>query len=128
MDYSIKNLNQVEDAAAKHGFSEVGEARFAHSELKAEDTGLSYHVLRPNRRQAFAHRHRRAEEIYVVLAGSGRIKLDDEVVDLDTMDAVRIAPSVVRALESGPDGLELLAFGPRQEADAEMVSIDDFWS
>jgi len=128
MDYSIKNLKQVEDSAAKHGYSEMGEARFANSELKAESTGISYHVLRPSKRQAFAHRHDKAEEIYVVLAGSGRIKLDDDVVELETMDAVRLAPSVVRALEAGPDGLELLAFGPRVEADGEIVSIDGFWA
>lgn len=128
MDYSIKNLRQVEDSAEKHGYSEMGEARFANSELRAEDTGLAYHVLRPNRRQAFAHRHDKAEEIYVVLSGSGRIKLDDDVVELETMDAVRLAPSVVRALEAGPEGLELLAFGPRHEADGEILSIDDFWA
>lgn len=127
MDYSIKNLRQVEDSAPKHGFSEMGEARFAHSDLKAEDTGLAYHVLRPNKRQAFAHRHDKAEEIYVVLSGSGRIKLDDDVVELETMDAVRLAPSVVRALEAGPDGLELLAFGPRHQADGKILPIDGFW-
>jgi len=127
MDYSIKNLKQVEDSAAKHGYSEMGEARFANSALDAENTGLAYHVLRPNKRQAFAHRHDKAEEIYVVLSGSGRIKLDDDVVELETMDAVRLAPSVVRALEAGPDGLELLAFGPRHEADGEIVAIDGFW-
>ena len=128
MDYSIKNLRQVEDSAVKHGYSEMGEARFAHSDLKAENTGLAYHVLRPNKRQAFAHRHDKAEEIYVVLSGSGRIKLDDDVVELETMDAVRLAPSVVRALEAGPDGLELLAFGPRHEADGEIMPADSFWS
>lgn len=127
MDYSIKNLRQVEDSAPKHGFSEMGEARFANSDLNASNTGLAYHVLRPNKRQAFAHKHDEAEEIYVVLAGSGRIKLDDDVVELETMDAVRLAPSVVRALEAGPDGLELLAFGPRHEADGEIVPIDGFW-
>ncbi|HEX2160228.1 MAG TPA: cupin domain-containing protein [Thermoleophilaceae bacterium] len=127
MDYSIKNLRQVEDSAVKHGYSEMGEARFAHSALNAENTGLAYHVLRPNKRQAFAHRHDKAEEIYVVLSGSGRIKLDDDVVELETMDAVRLAPSVVRALEAGPDGLELLAFGPRHEADGEIVPAETFW-
>jgi mannose-6-phosphate isomerase-like protein (cupin superfamily) len=128
MDYSIKNLRQVEDSAPKHGFSEVGEARFPRSDLRAENTGLAYHVLRPNKRQAFAHKHDEAEEIYVVLSGSGRIKLDDDVVELETMDAVRIAPSTVRALEAGDDGLELLAFGPRHEADGEIMPIDGFWS
>jgi mannose-6-phosphate isomerase-like protein (cupin superfamily) len=128
MDYSIKNLRQVEDSAPKHGFSEVGEARFPRSDLRAETTGLAYHVLRPNKRQAFAHKHDEAEEIYVVLSGSGRIKLDDDVVELETMDAVRIAPSTVRALEAGDDGLELLAFGPRHEADGEIMPIDGFWN
>jgi mannose-6-phosphate isomerase-like protein (cupin superfamily) len=128
MDYSIKNLRQVEDSAPKHGFSEVGEARFPRTDLRAETTGLAYHVLRPNRRQAFAHKHDEAEEIYVVLSGSGRIKLDDDVVELETMDAVRIAPSTVRALEAGEDGLELLAFGPRHEADGEIMPIDGFWN
>ncbi len=128
MDYSIKNLRQVEDSAPKHGFSEVGEARFPGSDLRAENTGLAYHVLRPNKRQAFAHKHDEAEEIYVVLSGSGLIKLDDDVVELDTMDAVRIAPSTVRALEAGDDGLELLAFGPRHEADGEIMPIDGFWN
>jgi mannose-6-phosphate isomerase-like protein (cupin superfamily) len=128
MDYSIKNLRQVEDSAPKHGFSEVGEARFPRSDLRAETTGLAYHVLRPNKRQAFAHKHDEAEEIYVVLSGSGRIKLDDDVVELEAMDAVRIAPSTVRALEAGDDGLELLAFGPRHEADGEIMPIDGFWS
>jgi mannose-6-phosphate isomerase-like protein (cupin superfamily) len=128
MDYSIKNLRQVEDSAPKHGFSEVGEARFPRTDLRAETTGLAYHVLRPNKRQAFAHKHDKAEEIYVVLSGSGRIKLDDDVVELETMDAVRIAPSTVRALEAGDDGLELLAFGPRHEADGEIMPIEGFWS
>jgi len=128
MDYSIKNLRQVEDSAPKHGFSEMGEARFPRTDLRAETTGLAYHVLRPNKRQAFAHKHEEAEEIYVVLSGSGRIKLDDDIVELDTMDAVRIAPSTVRALEAGDDGLELLAFGPRHEADGEIMPIDGFWN
>jgi mannose-6-phosphate isomerase-like protein (cupin superfamily) len=127
MDYSIKNLRQVEDSAPKHGFSEVGEARFPRSDLRAENTGLAYHVLRPNKRQAFAHKHDEAEEIYVVLSGSGRIKLDEDVIELETMDAIRLAPSVVRALEAGPDGLELLAFGPRHQADGEIMPIDGFW-
>jgi mannose-6-phosphate isomerase-like protein (cupin superfamily) len=128
MSYSKKNLRQVEDSAPKHGFSEVGEARFPRSDLKAEDTGLAYHVLRPGKRQAFAHKHDAAEEIYVTLSGSGRIKLDDDVIELEPMDAIRIAPSVVRALEAGPDGLELLAFGPRHEADGEILSVEDFWT
>ena len=61
-----------------------------------------------------------------MLSGSGRIKLDDEIVDIAEMDAIRIAPRVVRALEAGPDGLEVLAFGPRHKGEAELVQ--DFWA
>jgi mannose-6-phosphate isomerase-like protein (cupin superfamily) len=124
-DFEIKNLREVEDMAVKHGFSETQEARFPREELGAEATGLAYHVIRPGKRQAFAHRHDQAEEVNVVLSGSGRVKLDEEVVEVGPMDAIRIAPDVTRAFEAGPDGLELLVFGPHHARDSEMVQ--GFW-
>jgi mannose-6-phosphate isomerase-like protein (cupin superfamily) len=111
-DYTIKNLREVEDMAIKHGFSESQEARFPRSELGAETTGLAYHVVRPGERQAFAHRHHEAEEVNVVLSGTGRVRLDDEVVEIGPMDAIRVAPQVTRAFEAGPDGLELARLRP----------------
>jgi uncharacterized cupin superfamily protein len=125
MSYTIRNLREVEDLAAKHGFGETQEARFPRADLEAQSTGVAYLILRPGKRQPFAHRHNEAEEIYVVLAGGGRIKLDDDVIALRPLDSIRMAPGVTRALEAGPDGLEVLAFGPRHENDAEMVQ--DFW-
>ncbi len=126
MSFDVKNLRQVEDLAAKHGFSETQEARFPREDLNAESIGLAYLVVRPGKQQPFAHRHVKAEEVYVVLSGSGRAKLDDDIVELETMDAIRVAPSVTRAFEAGDEGLELLAFGPRHEGDAETVT--DFWA
>jgi mannose-6-phosphate isomerase-like protein (cupin superfamily) len=123
--YTHKNLKDSKDHAAEHGFGEIQEARFPREELQAENTGLAYLTLRPGRRQPFAHRHKRAEEIYVVLSGSGKLKLDDEILEVEAMDAVRIAPEVARGLEAGPEGLEILAFGPRHADDAEIVQ--DFW-
>ena len=117
----MKNLREVEDLAAGQGFGEVQEARFAHGDLQAEATGVSLQLVRPGKRHAFAHRHNEAEEIYVVLSGSGRVRLDDETVEVREMDAVRISPPVTRAFEAGPDGLELLVFGPRHQGDAEIV-------
>jgi mannose-6-phosphate isomerase-like protein (cupin superfamily) len=61
------------------------------------------------------------EEIYVVISGSGRVKLDDKVEDVGPFDAIRIAPNVVRAFEAGGDDLVLLVFSPRAEGDAEVV-------
>ncbi len=125
MAYTHKNLKEVKDSAPDFGFGERQEARFATKDMEAENTGLSYHVVRPDQRQGFGHKHENAEEIYVVLSGSGRAKLDDEVIDLDAMDAIRVAPNVTRAFEAGSEGLELLAFGPRHEGDGELVK--DFW-
>lgn len=123
MGYTHRNLRLVKDLAPDYGFSEVQEARFARGELDAASTGLAYHVLRPGKRQ-FAHRHKHAEEILVVLSGTGRANLDGELVELRPMDALRIAPETTRAFEAGPDGLEFLVFGPHHDADAEMISAD----
>jgi mannose-6-phosphate isomerase-like protein (cupin superfamily) len=124
MDYTIKNLKDVEDMAASQGFGEVQEARFANGDLDAEQVGISLQKVKPGKRHAFAHRHKEAEEVYVVISGSGRVKLDDEVKEVGELDAVRVAPSVTRAFEAGDDGLELLAFSPRAKGDAEIV--EDF--
>lgn len=125
MRFAIKNLREIEDQAVKHGFSETQEARFARGDLGADATGLAYHVIHPGKRQAFAHRHINAEEIHVVLSGSGRVKLDGEVVEIRALDAIRVSPPVARAFEAGPDGLELLVFGPHHARDAEVIR--DFW-
>jgi uncharacterized cupin superfamily protein len=127
MSYTIKNLRSVEDMAPKFGFSEVQEARFARGDLESETIGLAFHIVRPGKRQAFAHRHQQAEEIYVVLSGGGRIKLDGELCEVAEMDAIRVAPEVARAFEAGPEGLELLVFGPRHAGDGELLS-EDFWA
>jgi mannose-6-phosphate isomerase-like protein (cupin superfamily) len=127
MSYTIKNLRDVEDSAPKFGFGELQEAHFAHGALETQDTGCSYHVVKPGKRQGFAHRHDAAEEVYVVLSGAGRINLDGEVVDVKRLDAIRVAPPIVRTFEAGPDGLELLAFGPRHEGDGELIH-DNVWS
>jgi mannose-6-phosphate isomerase-like protein (cupin superfamily) len=126
VSYTIKNLREVEDSAPKFGFDSVQEAHFAHADLEAQDTGFSFHVVKPGCRQGFAHRHEAAEEVYVVVSGSGRIKLDDEVAEIKQLDAIRVAPQVARAFEADADGLELIAFGPRHAGDGEILK-EDFW-
>jgi len=119
--YTLKRITDVEDSAPKFGFQEVQEARFANDELEAEHTGVSHHRLKAHRRQPFAHRHEQAEEIYLILAGSGRAKLGEDIVELRPLDAIRVAPEVTRAFEAGPEGLEILAFGPRHDGDGEVI-------
>ncbi len=127
MDYTIKNLRDVEDQAPKFGFEEVQEARFPYRDLEAQTVGMAFHRVKPGKRQGFAHRHNQAEEIYVVLSGSGRIKLDDQVETIRQLDAIRVAPKVARAFEADDEGLELLAFGPRHEGDGDIIR-EDFWA
>ena len=119
--YQLENLNRIEDSAPGFGLGEIQEARFPGPSLGAERTGIAYHRLRPGKRQPFGHRHEEAEEVYVVLSGSGRVKVDDRILELGPMDALRVSPAVTRQFEAGPDGLDLLVFGPRCEGDGELL-------
>lgn len=126
MSYTIRNLRDTEDSAPKFGFGELGEAHFPREELDVESLGLAYHVFKPGRRSAFGHRHENAEEVYVVLSGDGRIRLDDETVEIGELDAIRVAPEITRAFEAGPGGLSVLVFGSRHAGDGEI--LQDFWT
>jgi quercetin dioxygenase-like cupin family protein len=123
--YTKLSLDDVEDAAVPNGFSHRWEARVAREPLDAQQTGLTLFRLRPGKRSPFSHRHRDAEEIYVVIGGNGKLKLDDELIEVRRYDAIRVAPGVARAFEAGPDGLEFLAAGPHHPGDGEPV--DDPW-
>jgi mannose-6-phosphate isomerase-like protein (cupin superfamily) len=121
VDYTIKNLKEVEDMAAAQGFGEVQEARFAHGDLGTEEIGFSLQRVKAGKRHAFAHRHKQMEEVYVVISGSGQVKLDDEIKEVGPLDAIRVGPSVTRAFAAADEGLELLVFSPRAQGDAEIV-------
>jgi mannose-6-phosphate isomerase-like protein (cupin superfamily) len=124
--YTIHALADSEDMAPKYGLDSQGEARFATKDLAAEQTGVSLQSLKPGKRQMFGHRHDEAEEVYVVLSGSGRVKLDDDIEEITAMDAIRVSPTVTRAFEAGPDGMQVLAFGPHRSGDGEV--IQGWWS
>jgi mannose-6-phosphate isomerase-like protein (cupin superfamily) len=123
MGYTVHNLKDVDDAAPAFGMAPDVEARFARKPLELKKVAVSYQRLQPDVRMPFGHTHAGQEEIYVVLAGSGRAKVDDEVVELRLWDALRVDPETMRAIEAGPDGVEFVAIGgPIGETnDAEMV-------
>jgi mannose-6-phosphate isomerase-like protein (cupin superfamily) len=123
--YTITNLADVEDVAPTNGFGDVWEARVARATLAAEQTGVSFFRLKPGRRSAFSHRHDQAEEVYIVLRGRGRMRLDDEVVEVGPLDAVRVAPQVVRPFEADANGLDFLVVGQHHPRDGELV--EDGW-
>ena len=124
-DYTQINLAEIEDVAPANGFADRWQARGARTALGAQQTGVTHFRLRAGKRSPFVHRHASAEEIYVVLSGTGRLRLDDDFLDVRALDAIRIAPAVARAFEAGSDGLEFLAFGPHHPGDGEPV--DDEW-
>src|SRR5665213_660182 len=124
-DYTQINLDDVDDAAPENGFADRWQARGARTALGAQQTGVTLFRLLAGKRSPFVHRHAKAEEIYVILRGAGRLKLGDEITEVRTLDAIRVAPEVARAFEAGSDGLEFLAFGRHHPADGEPV--DDDW-
>lgn len=127
-DYTVRNLKDVDDAAEQFGLSPNLEFRVAREPLELRELGLSYLRVAPGFRVPFGHRHKRQEEAYVVVEGSGRIKVDDEVVELKQWDAVRVDKGTTRALEGGPDGIVVLALGAPSTGPGDAEMIQDWWS
>ena len=126
-DYTKLNLRDVEDAAKKFGMPPGLESRFARDALGLKNQGMTLFTLAPGYRIPFGHRHGEQEEVYVIVAGSARVKLEDEIVELATWDALRIPPDVRRGVEAGPDGAELLAVGAPNVGFGDAEQLPDFW-
>ena len=124
-DYAIVNLLEIDDDVG--GRVEGLEGRFSRKFLGSRDLGISHWSYAPNLRSPMAHSHREQEEAYVVVSGSGRVRVDDEVRDLRQWDVLRVAPEVVRSFESGPDGLELIAVGGPKPEGGDGVRTDAPW-
>jgi uncharacterized cupin superfamily protein len=124
--YAIVNLKEeVEDS---WGESAPGtEGRFARKRLDSEHLGVSYLRYGPGVRSAKAHSHRAQEEAYVVISGSGKVRLDAEIRDLRCWDVVRVNPATVRAFEAGDDGLELIAIGSDRPDGGDGVFAPSVW-
>jgi mannose-6-phosphate isomerase-like protein (cupin superfamily) len=121
-DYTRVNLREdVQDMAPRFGMEGI-ESRFARTNLEMEKGGVSYFRLDPGFRAPFGHTHSEQEEVYVVVSGSARVAIGDDVIDLAQFDAVRVAPGAWRGMEAGPDGVEVIAFGApnTDNKDAEM--------
>ena len=124
-EFTIKNLMELEDSAAERG-PDI-EARIARSHIDSEHLGISYFRYGPEYRAPFGHRHREQEEAYIVVSGSGRVKLGDEVRELRQWDVVRVAPGLARGFEGGPGGLEMIAVGSDRPEGGDGEMIPHFW-
>ena len=126
--YTIQNLKDVEDQAPKFGMSPQMEMRMARVPLEMQNAGLSYQRLSPGFRLPFGHNHNNQEEVYVVVGGSGRVKLGDEVVELRQWDAVRVPKDTMRGFEAGPDGVEMIAIGAPNTGPGDADTVQGWWS
>jgi quercetin dioxygenase-like cupin family protein len=125
--YTIVNLKDVEDQAPKFGLSPDLEARFARVPLEAELIGITYQRLAPNFRIPWGHTHKTQEEMYLVVNGSLKMKVGDDVHELKPWDVIRVHKDTMRGLEAGPEGAEIVAVGaPGGPGDAE--NVEDWWS
>ena len=102
--------------------------RFARNAVGSRELGVSWFTYEPGARMPFGHRHREQEEVYVVVGGSGRVKLDGEIVDVAERDVLRVAPGVMRAFEAGPDGLDVLCVGGSRPAGGDAERDEGFWT
>jgi mannose-6-phosphate isomerase-like protein (cupin superfamily) len=126
--YTVQNLKEVEDQGPNFGLSPDLEARMARVPLELEEFGISYQRLAPNYRLPFGHTHSVQEEVYVLISGSARVKLDDEVVELKPWDAVRVHRDTMRSFEAGPEGAEMIAVGAPNTGPGDANVEQGWWS
>ena len=127
--YTKVNLKQdVDDQAPNFGLEGSIEARMARVPLELENAGISYQRLAPNFRLPFGHKHKQQEEVYVLVNGSARMKLDDAVIELKQWDAVRVPNETMRSLEAGPEGAEFIAVGAPNTGPGDAEMEQGWWS
>ena len=126
-DYTLVNLKEVEDQAPRFGMAPNMEMRMARVALGLQNSGVSYQRLAPHFRLPFGHTHKQQEEVYVLVSGSARMKLGDEVVDLKQWDAVRVPSETMRGAEAGPDGAEFIAIGAPNTGPGDAEMENDWW-
>ncbi len=124
--YAVKNLMDADDSAAGRGADM--EMRFTRKHLDSQELGVTYVRYGPGFKNSAGHSHKVQEEAYVVVSGSGQVRVGDDVVDIAQWDVVRVAPETVRAFAAGPDGLELIAVGGHKPAEGDGVLHEDWWT
>ena len=131
MPFTLRNIKDVEDIGSRFDGAPDLEFRAATKALELVESALSYQRVPPGCRFPYGHTHTKQEEVYVILRGSGRMKLDDEIVEVGAWDAVRVPPGTWRGYEAGPEGLEMLVMGAPNLGDDPRGDVDgkrDWWA
>jgi mannose-6-phosphate isomerase-like protein (cupin superfamily) len=124
-DWTKKSFDDLRDVSPQDAPMQW---RFARDALRSPELGVSRFTYEPGARMPFGHRHGEQEEAYVVVAGSGRAKLDEEIVELNEWDVLRVAPAVIRSFEAGPEGMDLICIGGRRPEGGDNEGFPDFWT
>lgn len=127
-NYTKINLKEIEDQAPRGGLSPGLKAHFARAPLELQKSGISYFRVAPDFRLPFGHTHREQEEVYLVVEGSARVKVEDDVVELNAWDAIRVPAGAMRGLEAGSDGAEIVAFGAPNTENKDVDMKPGWWS
>jgi mannose-6-phosphate isomerase-like protein (cupin superfamily) len=128
-NYTALNLEEVENQGERFGVNPAElQLRMAKDPLNCAHAGISYMRLGPGYRPPWGHRHKTQEEIYVLVNGSARMKIEDEVIDLEPMSAVRIAPETMRGYEAGPDGADFIVIGAPRTGSGDAITEQNWWN
>jgi uncharacterized cupin superfamily protein len=127
-DYTQVNLKEVEDQAPRFGLSPQLEIRMGRVALELENSGVSYFRMAPGFRVPFGHQHKQQEEVYVLVNGSARIKVEDEVRELKQWDAVRFHKDTMRGVEAGDEGAEFILIGAPNTGPGDAETVQGWWS
>jgi quercetin dioxygenase-like cupin family protein len=127
-EYTVLKVADVEDQGPNFGLEGKMEARFLRVDLGCEECGVTYLRIAPGFRIPFGHRHKVQEEVYVLVSGSARIKLEDEIHELGPWSAVRMSKDVTRGLEAGPDGAEFVLVGAPHTGPGDAITEPGWWT
>ena len=126
--YTKLNLkDDVDDQGPNFGYEGKIEARMARVPLELEHSGVSYLRLAPGFRIPWGHTHKTQEEVYVLVGGRLRAKLDAEIVELRPFDAVRVHKNTMRGFEAGSEGAEMIAIGAPHTGPGDAETVDGWW-
>jgi mannose-6-phosphate isomerase-like protein (cupin superfamily) len=127
--HSVQNLKEVENQGERFGLNpDELQLRMAKDPLECEHMGISYLKFGPAYRPPFGHSHKTQEEVYILVAGSARMKVEDEVIEMEPFTAVRVAPSTMRGYEAGSDGAELIVIGAPKTGSGDADTVQGWWS
>lgn len=127
-DYRLVRVADVPDQGPNLGLGDKGELRFLRNDLGCESCGVSYERLSPGFRLPYGHKHKRQEEVYLLVSGSARMKVDDEILELEPWTAVRVPPGTMRSLEAGEEGAEFVVVGAPNTGPGDGEIVPGWWS